>query len=235
MLVAVEWRGGGGGLLADLVALPTRKSRRRPAGPSPTRCSSSAAWSSCATSRRGSCRSAGRAWSRWRGRWSTSPRCSCSTSPTSGIEESDTGVLGECMTRAARESGCAVVLVEHDVGFVMEHCDHILALNLGSVLAFGTPEEIRAEPRCTRRVFGLDNAGPRLWGEPNEALPEVDSRDRGGGAGRRDHRIERHWSDHDDQWQQQQCAELRPDHQRQRQGGEGCEGRRRSPARPAPA
>ena len=36
------------------------------------------------------------------------------------------------------------MLVEHDVGFVMEHCDHILALNLGSVLAFGTPEEIRA-------------------------------------------------------------------------------------------
>ena len=84
--------------------------------------------------------------------------------PTSGIEESDTVVLGEAMTRAARESGCAVVLVEHDVGFVMEHCDHILALNLGSVLAFGTPEEIRAEPRCTRRVFGLDNAGPRYMG-----------------------------------------------------------------------
>jgi branched-chain amino acid transport system ATP-binding protein len=36
-----------------------------------------------------------------------------------------------------------VVLVEHDVGFVMEHCDRIVALSLGSVLATGTPEEIR--------------------------------------------------------------------------------------------
>ncbi len=72
--------------------------------------------------------------------------------PTSGLEESDTGVLGECMTRAARESGCAVVLVEHDVGFVMEHCDRILALNLGSVLATGTPEEIR-QNRAVRDAY----------------------------------------------------------------------------------
>ena len=36
-----------------------------------------------------------------------------------------------------------MVLVEHDVGFVMEHCDRILALNLGSVLGIGTPDEIR--------------------------------------------------------------------------------------------
>jgi branched-chain amino acid transport system ATP-binding protein len=144
VLVALEWRGGGGGLLADLVAFPTRKRREKarraesdevlelcglvelrnePAGKLPIGRARMVEMARALVDK---------------------PKVLLLDEPTSGLEQSDSGTLGEAMTRAARESDCAVVLVEHDVGFVMEHCDRIVALNLGSVLARGTPEEIRA-------------------------------------------------------------------------------------------
>ncbi len=41
------------------------------------------------------------------------------------------------------ETGCAVLLVEHNAGFVMEHSDRVIVLDLGSVLAEGLPSEIQ--------------------------------------------------------------------------------------------
>jgi branched-chain amino acid transport system ATP-binding protein len=152
VLVALEWRGGGGGLLADLVALPTRKRREKarraesdevlelcglvelrnePAGKLPIGRARMVEMARALVDK---------------------PKVLLLDEPTSGLEEADTVTLGRAMTRAAREAGCAVVLVEHDVGFVMEHCDRILALNLGSVLATGTPEEIR-QNRAVRDAY----------------------------------------------------------------------------------
>ena len=58
VLVALEWRGGGGGLAADLLALPSRRSRERPGGRGSTRCSNCAASSPSVISRRPTSRSA---------------------------------------------------------------------------------------------------------------------------------------------------------------------------------
>ena len=58
------------------------------------------------------------------------------------------------MERICRERGCAVVLVEHDVGFVMKHCDRIVVLNLGKVIAEGTPEEIREDALVQEAYLG---------------------------------------------------------------------------------
>jgi branched-chain amino acid transport system ATP-binding protein len=41
------------------------------------------------------------------------------------------------------ERGCAVVLVEHNVPFVMEHSHQITVLDLGRVIADGSPAEVR--------------------------------------------------------------------------------------------
>jgi branched-chain amino acid transport system ATP-binding protein len=143
VLVALEWRGGGGGLLADLVAMPTRKHREKA-----RRAQSDEVLELCGlVELRGEPAGKlpiGRARMVEMARALVDkPKVLLLDEPTSGLEVSDTVVLGEAMMRAAREAGCAVVLVEHDVGFVMEHCDRIVALNLGSVLARGTPEEIR--------------------------------------------------------------------------------------------
>jgi branched-chain amino acid transport system ATP-binding protein len=47
-----------------------------------------------------------------------------------------------------------VVLVEHDMGFVMEQCDRIVVLELGQVLATGTPKEIQDDPLVRAAYLG---------------------------------------------------------------------------------
>jgi branched-chain amino acid transport system ATP-binding protein len=49
---------------------------------------------------------------------------------------------------------CAILLVEHDITFVMSHCDRIVVLQLGEVLAEGTPSEVQANPEVRNAYLG---------------------------------------------------------------------------------
>ena len=66
--------------------------------------------------------------------------------PASGIDEYEAARLADGIRSVAAAQEAAVLLVEHDMGFVMENCDHVVVLNLGKVLAAGTPEEIQSNP-----------------------------------------------------------------------------------------
>ncbi|MFD9570064.1 hypothetical protein ACFWBI_09490 [Streptomyces sp. NPDC059982] len=54
----------------------------------------------------------------------------------------------------AEREGCAVLLVEHDVAFVMGLCARVVVLDLGSVLAEGTAAEVRANPLVREAYLG---------------------------------------------------------------------------------
>ena len=47
-----------------------------------------------------------------------------------------------------------MVLVEHDVGFVMRECDRVIVLNLGSVIADGVPDVVRANEAVRAAYLG---------------------------------------------------------------------------------
>jgi branched-chain amino acid transport system ATP-binding protein len=47
-----------------------------------------------------------------------------------------------------------VLLVEHNAPFVMQECDRVVVLDLGSVLASGTPEEIQANKSVREAYLG---------------------------------------------------------------------------------
>jgi branched-chain amino acid transport system ATP-binding protein len=51
------------------------------------------------------------------------------------------------------------VLVEHDIGFIMQHSDRVVALDLGRVIAEGTPDEISLNPSVQAAYLGLEGAG----------------------------------------------------------------------------
>jgi branched-chain amino acid transport system ATP-binding protein len=70
------------------------------------------------------------------------PRLLLLDEPTSGLEESDIEQLGVIM-QSLRDSGeCGVLLIEHHIPFVLEHSDEVTVLELGRVIAHGTPDEM---------------------------------------------------------------------------------------------
>jgi branched-chain amino acid transport system ATP-binding protein len=73
--------------------------------------------------------------------------------PASGLDESETAALAR-LVRELAERGVAVLLVEHDVSLVMAVCDIVHVLDVGSVLATGTPDEIRGDARVQDAYLG---------------------------------------------------------------------------------
>ncbi|HEY6719798.1 MAG TPA: ATP-binding cassette domain-containing protein, partial [Reyranella sp.] len=53
-----------------------------------------------------------------------------------------------------RESGTAVLLVEHHADLIFDICDRVTVLNLGKVLAAGTPAEIRSHREVVSAYLG---------------------------------------------------------------------------------
>ena len=56
-----------------------------------------------------------------------------------------------------RESGLSIVIIEHDMRFVMELCTEIAVLNFGRLIAQGSPVEIRTNPQVIQAYLGNDS------------------------------------------------------------------------------
>ena len=85
--------------------------------------------------------------------------------PTAGMAPRERIELMRLTARIAREQSIGVLFTEHDMDVVFEHADRILVLNRGSLIAEGSPEEVRAQPagprHLSRRGPGLRRAPPR--------------------------------------------------------------------------
>ncbi|WP_406065952.1 ABC transporter ATP-binding protein [Streptomyces sp. NBC_01077] len=85
------------------------------------------------------------------------PRVLLLDEPASGTTAEERRGLAAVIRHMADEENCAVLLVEHNVAFVMELCSRVVVLDLGRVLAEGTPAEIHADPAVREAYLG---AGP---------------------------------------------------------------------------
>jgi branched-chain amino acid transport system ATP-binding protein len=73
--------------------------------------------------------------------------------PAAGLNSLETAELAG-LIRKIRESGITIALVEHDMELVMDVCDSIIVLNLGKLLAVGTPREIQENPAVIAAYLG---------------------------------------------------------------------------------
>lgn len=83
----------------------------------------------------------------------TKPRLLLLDEPASGLDESETEHLGSLL-RTLTAEGLGILLVEHDVGLVMRVCDSIYVLDLGLIIAHGTPDEIKHDPLVLSAYLG---------------------------------------------------------------------------------
>ncbi len=74
----------------------------------------------------------------------TRPEMICLDEPAAGLNPVETQALSRIIRFLRQQHGITVLLIEHDMGMVMEISDHIIVLDHGDVIARGAPQAIRA-------------------------------------------------------------------------------------------
>ena len=154
LLVATEWRGGGGGVLADLVGSPTRRRRE-----TERRERASQVLEMCGLSGLRDRSAAGLPIGTARlvelaRTLMDEPAVLLLDEPTSGLDHAEAERFGTLVADVAERTGTAVLLVEHDVPFVMGLCSRVLVLHLGELIADGPPDEVRNDPQVHDAYLG---------------------------------------------------------------------------------
>jgi branched-chain amino acid transport system ATP-binding protein len=81
------------------------------------------------------------------------PRLMMLDEPTTGLDLREIDQLLDVL-RQQRDAGRTILVVAHDVRFVMELCDYVFVLNAGVVLAQGTPPQVQSHPEVVAVYLG---------------------------------------------------------------------------------
>jgi branched-chain amino acid transport system ATP-binding protein len=82
------------------------------------------------------------------------PRLLLLDEPVAGMNEEETEDMARFILDIQEERGITVVLIEHDMGVVMDLCDRITVLSFGERIAEGPPAEIQANPEVIQAYLG---------------------------------------------------------------------------------
>jgi branched-chain amino acid transport system ATP-binding protein len=74
--------------------------------------------------------------------------------PVAGMNREETEDMARFILDIQEERGITILLIEHDMGMVMDISTHVVVLNFGEVIASGTPDAVRREPEVIRAYLG---------------------------------------------------------------------------------
>jgi branched-chain amino acid transport system ATP-binding protein len=84
----------------------------------------------------------------------TQPRLLLLDEPASGLNPEETRELAFWIDDIQKDLGITVIMVEHDMSLVSEAADRVLCMNMGQVLALGTPAEVQSDPAVIAAYLG---------------------------------------------------------------------------------
>lgn len=84
------------------------------------------------------------------------PRVLMLDEPAAGMNEHETQTLNEALQWVRGQSDCAMLVIDHDLKFIMSLCQRITVLNMGAVIAEGTPQEVSENKQVIDAYLGED-------------------------------------------------------------------------------
>ncbi len=96
----------------------------------------------------------------------TGPHILCLDEPAAGLNPRESSQLNELLQDIRSKDGTSILLIEHDMGVVMEISDHVVVLDYGEKISDGDAENVRNDPTVIAAYLGVDD-------EAEVDIPEI--------------------------------------------------------------
>jgi branched-chain amino acid transport system ATP-binding protein len=84
--------------------------------------------------------------------------------PSSGLAQREAENMAPLLQQVRRETGCSMIIIEHDMPLISAISDDLLAMDLGQVVVRGTPDEVLNDPRVVNAYLGTSEETIRRSG-----------------------------------------------------------------------
>ncbi|HEY5336097.1 MAG TPA: ATP-binding cassette domain-containing protein, partial [Mycobacteriales bacterium] len=87
--------------------------------------------------------------------------------PSGGVAQKETEALGPMLRRVQEQTGCSMLVIEHDMPLLSGLCDRLVAFELGEVIAEGPPSYVLEHPQVVASYLGTDALAVNRSGAKN--------------------------------------------------------------------
>ncbi len=93
------------------------------------------------------------------------PRVLLLDEPSSGLAQAETEALGPVLVRVVRETGCGMLVIEHDMPLITSVSHRLVAMELGEVVVTGPPHDVVRHPRVVSSYLAASEGAMERSGD----------------------------------------------------------------------